>query len=530
MNNFIDLIKNLPFGNLDLLSVGITIAGILLLGFIIYLNDKNSITNKSFLYLAVATSFWSIFNYLNYQSAYSSIVLIFLRLLMFCAVWFAFCLFRLLYVFPKPEVDFPKWFKFVVIPSTIIVSLLTLTPAVFNHIVGEVRIGQVATVSNGLGIIPFALLVFFLVFGGMFFFIKKMFGADQNEKKQLRTVLRGIIITFTLIIALNFVLPAFFGNYDFISMGALFVFPFIAFTAYAVYKHKTFHVRNIASATLAFLLCLATFIEIIFADSISLMIFRASVFMLVLIISIQFIRNIFSLEVANEQKSEFMSFASHEIRAPITAMKGYASLMLEGDMGEINPKVKDATQKILISSNSVVSLISQYLNKSKMELGELSYTMTEFDMGKMVKDAVQSFQVNADQKGITLTADVDNNVAYNVNADEGKIREVIGNLIDNAVKYTPEKGSAVVSVTQKDGKVLVKVVDTGHGIPKDVIPRLFKKFSRADAQKANLLGTGLGLYLSKTFIDAHKGARIWVESEGNDKGSQFYLELPSKQA
>ena len=114
-------------------------------------------------------------------------------------------------------------------------------------------------------------------------------------------------------------------------------------------------------------------------------------------------------------------------------------------------------------------------------------------MGKMVKDVVQSFQVNAEQKGITLTADVDANVAYNVNADEGKIREVVGNLIDNAVKYTPEKGSVVVSVSQKDGKVLVKVADTGHGISKEVIPKLFKKFARADAQKANLLGTGLGL-------------------------------------
>lgn len=530
MNNFITLLKNLPFGNLNFLSVGITIAAILLLGFTIYLNDKKSITNKLFFYLSIAISFWSIFNYLNYQifnylnyqSDYSSVVLFFLRLLMFCAVWFAFSLFRFLYVFPKAEVEFPKWFKFIVIPSTIFVSLLTLTTAVFNHLVSEV--GRAITVSNGWGIIPFTPLVFFLVFGGMYFFIKKIFKAEQNEKKPLRIVFNGMIVTFTLIIFLNFILPAFFDNYTFIPFGALFVFPFSAFTAYAIYKHKLFNIKNLTSAILAFLLCLITFIEIIFTDSFNLIIFRISVFILVLIIGIQFIKNISNIEMANEQKSEFMSFAAHEIRTPLTVIKGYASLILEGDMGEINQKAKDAVQKITISSNNVITLIAQYLNKSKMELGQLSYFPAVFDMGKLIKDTVQNFQVNAEQKGIALTAEVDSSLTYNVKADEGKIREVIGNIIDNAIKYT-DKGWAVVSITKKDNKVLVKIADTGAGIPKETIPKLFKKFSKAETEKINLLGTGLGLFLAKTFIEAQKG-RVWAESKGKDKGSQFYIELP----
>jgi len=98
-------------------------------------------------------------------------------------------------------------------------------------------------------------------------------------------------------------------------------------------------------------------------------------------------------------------------------------------------------------------------------------------------------------------------------------------LIDNSIKYTPQ-GEVKVSLEKGNGTVTVKIADTGVGIPADTIPQLFKKFSRADAQKVNLLGTGLGLYLAKIFIDAHKG-RIWVESPGKDQGSTFFVELPA---
>ena len=253
---------------------------------------------------------------------------------MFSAVCFAFTLFQLLYVFPKTDVEFPKWYRFILTPYTFIVLVLTLTPLVFSGIVGSVEAGRVAEVQNGLGIFLFAILVFFLVGGGISYFIRKLVKASAEEKNQFLIVLFGLIITFTSIIFLNFILPAFFKNYTFIPLGALFIFPFIAFTAYAIYKHKTFHVRNIAPAILAFLLCLVTFGEIVFANNQSLLVFRISIFILTLIISIQFVRNLFNLETANEQQESLIHFISHEVKGYLTKSGDTFAGIIEGDYGE----------------------------------------------------------------------------------------------------------------------------------------------------------------------------------------------------
>ena len=524
INNFISLIKNLPFLNIDLLTVGITTAAIAVLGFVVYINNRKSITNKSFFLFCVVTVLWSFFNFVNYKIAQPELVLWLIRIVIFLGVWHSFLFFQFFYVFPEEQKIFPWWYKSLLTPYVIFVSLFTLTPFVFS---GIEQLSSDDLVSKPIvekGMIVFVATVISLLLVSIFIFIKKNRNTKEDERKQNRLILIGTIFTFTLIFTFNLILPIIFLNVRFVPFGALFVFPFIIFTAYAIYKHKLFNIKNLTSSILAFFLCLITFIEIIFADSFNLIIFRISIFILVLVISIQFIKNIFNLEAANNQKSEFMSFAAHEIRTPLTVIKGYASLILEGDLGEINKKAKDAVQKIMISSNHVITLIAQYLNKSKMELGQLSYFPVVFDMGKLIKDTAQNFKVNAEQKGIALTAEVNSSLIYNVKADEGKIREVIGNIIDNAIKYT-DKGWVVVSVTKKDSKVLVKIADTGVGIPKKTMPKLFKKFSKAGIGKINLLGTGLGLFLAKTFVEAQKG-RVWAESKGQDKGSQFYVELP----
>jgi signal transduction histidine kinase len=109
--------------------------------------------------------------------------------------------------------------------------------------------------------------------------------------------------------------------------------------------------------------------------------------------------------------------------------------------------------------------------------------------------------------------------------DQGKVKEVLGNLIDNSLKYT-RQGSITVSVQREGERVRAIVKDTGVGIPADVLPKLFQKFGRADAQKANLLGTGLGLYIARVFIEG-MGGRVWAESEGAGKGARFIVELPA---
>jgi signal transduction histidine kinase len=140
---------------------------------------------------------------------------------------------------------------------------------------------------------------------------------------------------------------------------------------------------------------------------------------------------------------------------------------------------------------------------------------------------VNDFLATISNKSLTLEFVCDQSKSYQINADKGKIKQVIGNLIDNSVKYTPS-GHIKVCLEKKNGKLLISIKDTGVGITPEVLPNLFTKFSRApDASKTNILGTGLGLFVARKMIEAHKG-RVWAESDGQGKGSQFYVELDEK--
>lgn len=534
--------------NLDLLSVGTAIAGIGILGFTVYFNDKESITNRSFLWFSIITIFWGIINYLSYQFSNETLTLWFLRGIMFFAVLQAFFLYRLFYVFPNKKIIFKKHHIYIIVPIVIATVLITLTPYVFTDIIGETVVGKVANVVKGPGIFLFAITATGLIVRGIYLFLRKTFTAKTEEKKQFKIVLLGAIIMFVLIIIFNFIIPVFYNNPKFIPFGALFIFPFIAFTSYAILKHKLFDIKIIATAVLAFVLSIVTFLEIIFSEGFEQVMFRSSVFILVLIFSIFLLKSVRkevaqreqiqrladNLEKANTRlkeldklKSEFVSFATHQIRAPITAIKGYISLILEGSYGEVSDKIKEAVERVRKSSESLSMVVEDYLNISRIETGEMKYNFKVMDFGKLVREVAQELTPVIKQDGLKLKIDVDENKEYKAKIDEGKMKQIITNLIDNAVKYT-DVGHIEISVSkdEKRERVKVKVADTGIGISKETMSKLFQKFSRAkDANKTNIRGTGIGLYIAKVMTEAHNNGRIWAESEGEGKGSRFYVEI-----
>jgi signal transduction histidine kinase len=231
------------------------------------------------------------------------------------------------------------------------------------------------------------------------------------------------------------------------------------------------------------------------------------------------------LRELDQQKSEFVSLASHQLRGPLTAVKGYASMLLEGDFGEVKDGVKDAMEKIYTSTQDLVVLVNDYLDVSRIEQGRMQYDFTVFDIQQLVSTIITELQPNVDLAGNKLTFDFEMNKNYIVNGDQGKIKQVISNLLDNSNKYTP-KGEIHVWVRNTgDGKIQISISDNGVGIHPDVLPQLFEKFTRApDASKTNILGTGLGLYVAKKMIEANHG-RVWAESAGVGKGSTFFIEI-----
>ncbi len=240
-----------------------------------------------------------------------------------------------------------------------------------------------------------------------------------------------------------------------------------------------------------------------------------------------------SLEAANERlkeldqlKSEFVSLATHQIRGPITAIKGYASMLLEGDYGAVPEVCKGPVETILQSSSSLAGIVQDFLDVSRIEQGRMKYELTVFDLSKLSEDVARELMPNVEKKGLKLVLQIAPSML--VRADLGKMRQVIENLIDNAQKYTRE-GTITVSL-QKNGRgnAELSVRDTGVGIKVETIPKLFQKFSRAeDASRANILGTGLGLYVARQLVGA-QGGTIRAESAGAGKGSLFVVELPLK--
>ena len=306
-------------------------------------------------------------------------------------------------------------------------------------------------------------------------------------------------------------------------------FPFLL--GYAALKHQLFSLKAIAAEILVFFISVVLLIEVVLSTSPVEVILRGVFFLTTAVAGYLLIRSVYreieqreKIEELSNQKSEFMTFASHEIRNPITAMRGYASLIVDGTVDHASPEVKAVAQKILIGGNDVLNLIAQFLSKSKMELGQISYNSAPFDLGAAASAIADGYVPHAELRGLTLEKKIDAPHQYTIKADEGKVKEVIGNLIDNSLKYTVH-GGVTVAVERHGVAVRLTISDTGVGIAPETLPHLFKKFSRADAQKVNLLGTGVGLYLAKTFIEA-MGGRIWAESEGKDKGSRFILEFP----
>lgn len=231
------------------------------------------------------------------------------------------------------------------------------------------------------------------------------------------------------------------------------------------------------------------------------------------------------LKELDRQKTEFVSMASHQLRSPLTAIKGYSSMLLEGSFGELGEKVNNAVHVIYQSSQKLVMVIEDFLNVSRIELGTMKYTLAELDVAEVAKKVFDELSLIIKGKGLVFEFYADE-ASHKVNADLGKLSQVIGNIIDNAAKYTPE-GKIKVSVTRQGNMVRFVSEDTGVGMAPELIPKLFQRFMRADdAGKVNILGTGQGLYVAKQLIEG-QGGKIWAESDGVGKGSRFIVELPA---
>lgn len=534
---------------LEIYTWSVLITGIFFTSFgaFAYVKNSRDVSTKYFALLSAAFAVWSYAWFLLLASKDAVTALSFSKILAFGATFIP--IFYLSWVLSVLEIKEKRkhliFFGYVI---TFIFALLSLTdfyipgvrPILFFPFWPVAGSGFTAFIVFGyIGLVLYALIEL----------IRGFLHHTGDKKYQIGYLILGSFLGFGGG-AVNF--PLMYG-YDAVQPFGLFAVmasPFVF--SYAAIKYKLLDIKVVATQFLAGALNVIFIISLILSKTATQYFFNTLLLGFVLVFTILLLRGIKreieqrekieelaknlektnrDLEGANvrlqeldQLKSEFVSLATHQIRGPLTAIKGYASLLIEGDYGKISAPVKEAVNTIMHSAQSLVVVVGDFLDVSRIEQGRMKYDLKVFDLKGLVHEVVSELKPNLDRAGLGLTVTIDESLEYSIDADRVKIKQVIANIFDNSIKYTP-KGSIAIALTKASGKILFSIKDTGIGIPKDTIPKLFAKFSRAkDANETNIIGTGLGLYLAKELIKGHNG-RVWAESEGQGKGSQFYIEL-----
>ncbi|MCB0349971.1 MAG: CHASE2 domain-containing protein [Bdellovibrionales bacterium] len=228
------------------------------------------------------------------------------------------------------------------------------------------------------------------------------------------------------------------------------------------------------------------------------------------------------LTQVEELKSNFLRMMSHDLKTPLARIQGMTEIALR-DENKLSSKQIDALKNIGSSSEELTDFVGSILNLGRIESKEIKLQLKSKDINALLSNIVQNLKYLAQQKNITITTEFE--PMFSLKVDEDLIRQVFTNLIENAIKYSPENSSILISTEEVDGRLVIQVADQGMGIPKNEQPQLFSKFYRSrNVRDGSIKGSGLGLYLSRYFVNLHKGA-ITVESEPN-KGSTFTVELP----
>jgi signal transduction histidine kinase len=230
------------------------------------------------------------------------------------------------------------------------------------------------------------------------------------------------------------------------------------------------------------------------------------------------------LKEIDATKDEFISMASHQLRTPLTSMKGYVSMVLEGDVGEINDQQRTMLQQAFDSSQRMVYLISDLLNVSRLRTGKFTITNSPTNLADIVESELEQLKANAQARNVKFVYSKPQSFPV-LSLDETKIRQVIMNFMDNALYYTPANGRVNVELNCNDRVVTFTVTDSGLGVPKKDQPFLFTKFYRAqNARRMRPDGTGLGLYMARKIIVAQGGSILFNSEEG--VGSTFGFAFP----
>jgi PAS domain S-box-containing protein len=241
--------------------------------------------------------------------------------------------------------------------------------------------------------------------------------------------------------------------------------------------------------------------------------------------AIEVFRDITFEQEVDRMKSEFISLASHQLRTPLSAIKTYAHMLFDGYMGKLSKSQKQTLTSIIGASDRMNELISTLLNITRIESGTIQVTPKALRLDKLAEEVIKELSLMASGKSINLTLTTRGKATTSLKTDALIVKEVMTNLVSNAIKYTPDGGTVSLVIRPRQADIVVEVKDSGWGIPKYSQDQVFSKFFRAhNIVKRETTGTGLGLYLVKGLLEA-LGGKIWFVSD-EEAGTTFFFSLP----
>lgn len=509
----------------------------LIIGLLVYRTNRKFLISKVFLLMLSLFSVWLLIDIILWATNNPSEVMFFWPLQILTEVM----------VFVS-ALYFVKVYMGEVILSKKIILILSLLLFPFLFIIAT-KYGIIGINLEDCYALESNLIVYFSYFIEIFisiWIVKLFITYRKNINKKKKEVLFFVIglTLFLLAFSSGNIIGSFTDDWILAQYGLIGMPIFAGILTYSIVSFHSFSIKLLSSEALVWGLAVLIGSQFFFIQTTTNFILNGITFVGIVIFGQILVRSVkkeveqreklqiltAELSEANEKlkgldklKTEFLSLASHQLRSPLTAIKGYTSMLLEGDYGEVNPKVKETIERVFQSSNNLTIVVEDLLNVAKIEQGGMKYEMSSFNLSDVARSVAKDLSITAEKKNIKLSFEEDGVEDCVTIGDENKIRQVVLNFIDNSIKYTKE-GWIKVKVEKKGEKVLFSVKDTGMGMTEEIKETLFQKFARGEGSRVNSGGSGLGLYLAKEIVEAHKG-RVWVESEGTGKGSTFFMEL-----
>ncbi|MFA6354901.1 MAG: ATP-binding protein [Candidatus Paceibacterota bacterium] len=525
----------------------------IMLALFVFIKAKYNLFSKIFLFFIITFSIWLIGDLITWNSNNYNLIYTFWATLDFIEVTFYILglYFVLVFTEQKDISVLKKIILFLLLAPAFFIAVTNQSVVGFNYQVCEALNNNFLSIYK---LIVEGILLFIMLLSIITPFIKKL----PWQKKKTRLIMVGSMFLFLAIFSGTEYISSITGVYEY-TLYSLFLLPaLLLIIIYSVFELDIFHFHMLGTQYLVVGLVILMGGQLFFVNGTTDQLLTILTTVITIGLSIILFRNLKresdqrihieqlseiikqskkqveetnkQLGKANEKlksldqlKTEFLSLASHQLRSPLTAIKGYTSMLLEGDYGEIDPKAKATIERVFESTNNLTIVVEDLLNVAKIEQGGMKYEMAKFNLSEIARDMAKDLSITAEKKGLKLNYEEVGAEDCVTVGDKEKLRQVVLNFIDNSIKYTKE-GEIKVKVERKEDKVIFSVKDTGMGMTEETKETLFQKFARGEGGRVNSGGSGLGLYLAKEIAEAHKG-KVWVESEGPGKGSTFYMEL-----